>query len=170
MDFFLMRILLYLLPMYIANSSAMLFGFGRRLDAGKNFIDGKPLLGKGKSVSGTCAGIFFGTLTAFTIYVIFPEVNSAINANYIVFGFLLSLGAIFGDIAESFLKRRIGRESGAALPLLDQLDFVIGGIAFALIFYVPSAIEIAAILGITLIIHVALNCAAYVIGVKKVPW
>ena len=34
----------------------------------------------------------------------------------------------------------------------------------------PSATEIAAILGITLIIHVALNCAAYVIGVKKVPW
>jgi len=83
---------------------------------------------------------------------------------------LLSIGAIFGDIAESFLKRRIGRESGSSLPLLDQLDFVIGGIVFTLALYVPGAIEIAAILLITLIIHVALNGAAYVIGVKKVPW
>lgn len=170
MELLIIRILLYLLPMYIANSSAMLFGFGRRLDAGKNFTDGRALLGKGKTISGTCAGIFFGTLTAFTIYIIFPEVNSAISANYIVFGFLLSLGAIFGDIAESFLKRRIGRESGAALPILDQLDFAIGGIVFTLALYVPGAIEIAAILGITLIIHVALNGAAYLIGVKKVPW
>jgi CDP-2,3-bis-(O-geranylgeranyl)-sn-glycerol synthase len=40
----------------------------------------------------------------------------------------LSVGAIVGDAAGSFLKRRIGVKRGQFLPIVDQLDFLIGAI------------------------------------------
>lgn len=43
---------------------------------------------------------------------------------------MLSLGALIGDLTESFIKRRIGFPPGASLPVADQLDFVAGALLF----------------------------------------
>ncbi len=40
---------------------------------------------------------------------------------------------MLGDIGASFLKRRTGRERGAAFPGLDQLDFVVGALLCAFV-------------------------------------
>jgi CDP-2,3-bis-(O-geranylgeranyl)-sn-glycerol synthase len=45
----------------------------------------------------------------------------------------LALGAMLGDILASFLKRRTGRERGAAVPGVDQLDFVVASLGLTLL-------------------------------------
>jgi CDP-2,3-bis-(O-geranylgeranyl)-sn-glycerol synthase len=53
-------------------------------------------------------------------------------ATTILFGFLLSLGALFGDLFGAFLKRRMGFAPGELLPVVDQIDFIIGAILFSI--------------------------------------
>jgi CDP-2,3-bis-(O-geranylgeranyl)-sn-glycerol synthase len=45
----------------------------------------------------------------------------------------ISMGALFGDIVESFFKRRIGKERGESWYPFDQLDFVLGALILALL-------------------------------------
>jgi CDP-2,3-bis-(O-geranylgeranyl)-sn-glycerol synthase len=83
---------------------------------------------------------------------------------------------MLGDIGASFLKRRTGRERGAAFPGLDQLDFVVGALLLAAVadfgwftetFTVPV---IVAILVATPLLHVVTNAIAYWLGLKDEPW
>jgi len=41
-------------------------------------------------------------------------------------GVLLSIGALVGDAAGSFIKRRLNISPGKHCMLLDQVDFVVG--------------------------------------------
>ncbi len=166
---FLIALVLYTIPLYITNASAMLFGGGVPLDLGKK-INGLPVLGEGKTIRGTLAGFFFGLVSIFTINYFFSSITESIIGNYLLFGMLLCSGAILGDICASFIKRRLGLKRGHPVILLDQLDFVFGGILLSLLIRVPSLIEIAIIAIITLIAHKITNFAAFKLKMKKVPW
>lgn len=172
MDWFLLiiRIVLYIIPMYLANSSAMVFGGKTPLDLNKNFVDGKPVFGKGKTFKGTFIGIATGTAAASIIFFALPDVVLSLKVNYIALGFLLALGAIVGDIVASFFKRRNNIPQGTEVLFLDQLDFVIGGMIFGSLVYVPDFYEVIVISVSTLIIHKITNFIAYKIRLKKVPW
>ena len=52
----------YILPAYVANASACIFGGGTPVDLGKNFIDGRRLIGNGVTYRGCVFGIICGTL------------------------------------------------------------------------------------------------------------
>lgn len=165
---FLVKMILYLLPMYVANSSALLFGGGKRLDFGKNLSDNKPLFGKSKTIKGTFSGIFAGIFTGLFLMVVFQETNYF--NNYFLLATLLSIGAILGDIVASFFKRRLGFEEGREFLFLDQLDFLFGGMALGLLVYVPSLIEIISAILATFFVHKASNFIAFKLNLKKVPW
>lgn len=167
---FAVRILLYLAPMYFANSSAMLLGGKTPIDFGKKFFDGRPLFGNGKTFKGLFFGTAIGTIVSAAIYFAFQDKTAVLTPNYPLFGFLLSFGAILGDMAGSFLKRRLGMEPGKPAFFLDQLDFVAGGIILGLPFYVPSLPELAVIVVLTLVVHRVSNYIAYRVKLKKVPW
>ncbi len=167
---FWVQILLALLPMYFANSSAMLFGGKTPLDLNAKAWDGKPWLGKGKTFKGTFFGIFFGTLGALLIANLVPQHATATSENYILFGFFVSAGAILGDICGSFLKRRLNTESGKPVFLLDQLDFLAGGIVLGSIFFFPRWEQIAVMVIITLLVHRFSNWIAFKAKLKEVPW
>ena len=88
----------------------------------------------------------------------------------------LAFGAMLGDVAASFLKRRTGRKRGAAFPGLDQLDFVIGALALATLldfgwvtdtFTLPVLVVV---LVATPLLHVLTNAIAYALGVKDKPF
>lgn len=91
---------------------------------------------------------------------------------------LSAYGAAFGDLAGSFLKRRVDIESGAPFWIVDQLDFAIGSILFASIpslflpgFYFAPDINIVIFLMIlTPSVSIIANTVAYIIGLKDVPW
>jgi CDP-2,3-bis-(O-geranylgeranyl)-sn-glycerol synthase len=83
---------------------------------------------------------------------------------------------MLGDIGASFVKRRSGRERGAAFPGLDQLDFVVGALLLAALaapawfgqtFTLPV---LAVVLVMTPVLHVVTNVGAYLLGLKNEPW
>lgn len=166
---FLIEIILILIPLYVANSSAMLFSGKKQIDFNFNFFDGKPLFGKGKTIKGTFFGILSGIIIVLIVNFYFQG-NTPIIPRYVFYGILLSFGAIIGDMAASFVKRRFDITTGEPILLLDQLDFVVGGILFGSIIYSVSAEMFLLICFITLIAHKASNYLAFKLKIKKVPW
>jgi CDP-2,3-bis-(O-geranylgeranyl)-sn-glycerol synthase len=85
-------------------------------------------------------------------------------------GFLLGLGAMVGDSVGSFFKRRLKLKRGAPAPLLDQLDFLFGAFAFAML-VTPLRVEWVILFAIlTPVFHFAACVIGYFLGVKKEPW
>ncbi|MCD6434148.1 MAG: CDP-2,3-bis-(O-geranylgeranyl)-sn-glycerol synthase [Candidatus Diapherotrites archaeon] len=160
----ILRIIGFIVPMYAANSLAMLLGGGKPLDLNTKFIDGRPLFGRGKTIKGCIAGILAGIIFGLFFYLIYPM------QNYLLFVLSSSIGAIAGDIAGSFIKRRFGLKRGSPVPLLDQLDFVAGALIFGSSFMVPTIKELAVIVVVTLVAHKLGNIIAFLFKIKKVPW
>lgn len=99
-----------------------------------------------------------------------PTNTKTILAPTIFHGFLLSLGALMGDLIGSFIKRRLNLQRGQPAPVLDQLDFVIGALTFSFIEIMPSIEIIIIILVLTPIIHLIANMIGYKLKLKREPW
>ena len=168
-----------MLPAYIPNNAAVLAGGGTPIDGGREFR-GNRLLGDGKTWRGTFVGTVAGALVAFLLDLIRPTVVSVSGLPLPAFpsAVVLSLpaGAMLGDIAASFVKRRTGRRRGAAFPGLDQLDFVVG--ALVLTFAVRpgwatatfTPLVVVAVLVMTPLLHVGTNAGAFLLGLKDEPY
>jgi CDP-2,3-bis-(O-geranylgeranyl)-sn-glycerol synthase len=169
----LLYVFYYILPAYIANAVPVIFGGGLPLDAGKLFWDGKPVFGANKTVRGFFSGLMAGTLTGFALGSLY-DLNGFPKEILFPYdprlGFLLSLGALTGDLIHSFVKRRLSIAPGSPLPVADQLDFVLGALLFSVIVYPPTWLSAAIILVLTPPIHLLTNLVAYLVGVKKNPW
>jgi CDP-2,3-bis-(O-geranylgeranyl)-sn-glycerol synthase len=167
--------LYFILPAYVANASPIIFGGGRAIDAGKKLPDGKPIFGSHKTVRGFCAGLVAGTLTGAVQsvvlkYNLLPSFVLPFQFN-IMSGFMISLGALTGDLFHSFVKRRFSIPEGSPLPIADQLDFVVGAFFFYFIISQSlSLLTVAIILAVTLPLHLLTNFLAYKLGLKKTPW
>lgn len=167
-----------MLPAYIPNNVAVLAGGGRPIDAGKTLSDGKRILGDGKTWRGTAFGTAAGVLVALGLNQLHPVVNHVVAADPFPIAAAVSLafGAMLGDILASFLKRRTGRQRGAAFPGVDQLDFVIVSLALTAIvstgwfFETFSLPVLVAVFVLTPFLHVATNAIAYALGLKDEPW
>ncbi|MFH1328196.1 MAG: CDP-2,3-bis-(O-geranylgeranyl)-sn-glycerol synthase [Candidatus Bathyarchaeota archaeon] len=175
---FILMISLILVPAYVANGMAPVFGGGKPIDLGKNFIDGKRILGDGKTIRGAVSGIVFGT---FAILVEVALVNVLVidvflNSTFILFGLVIALGAIIGDLIGAFIKRRLGLARGKSVPGLDQLTFILIAFIFAYGFtqFIPLTIITFTMLLVALIItpflHLLGNYVGYKIGKKREPW
>jgi CDP-2,3-bis-(O-geranylgeranyl)-sn-glycerol synthase len=163
--FLVVEALKFIFPAYCANAAPVLAGGGTPMDFGKNFVDGKRFLGKNK----TWRGFFFGW--GIGIFVGLVETIVFVPAPFsLLFAVLTPLGALCGDLAGAFVKRRLGIVPGGLLPIIDQIDFVIG----ALLFSIPLAavsLELAiAVLLITPPIHLFTNFLAYKLKLKSNPW
>ena len=148
----------------------MLFGGKTPLDLNKNFSDGRRLLGAGKTIKGTYCAIIIGIITTLVLWLLFTETTLILSSNYLAFGFLLSIGAIVGDLIGSFLKRRKNIQRGEAVLLLDQLDFIIVGVIFGGIIHWITIWELIFIIILTLALHKLTNWIAFKWRIKKVPW
>jgi len=168
-----------MLPAYIPNNAAVLFGGGRPLDGGRNLGE-RRILGDGKTWRGTIAGITAGTLLAGLLNVLRERAGAAFGVTLPSFptaaAVALPAGAMLGDILASFLKRRTGRDRGAAFPVLDQLDFVAAALALAAVVvpnwtretFTPGRLVVVAIA--TPALHLLTNAGAYLLGLKDEPW
>lgn len=168
-----------MLPAYVPNNAAVLAGGGRPIDGGRT-LGGRRVLGDGKTWRGTAVGTLAGVLLAVGLNAIRAPASDALGVGLPVFpfraAFALALGAMLGDIGASFLKRRTGRERGAAFPGLDQLDFVVGALLFALLVASDWFLEtftlgvLAVVFVMTPVLHVTTNVVAYKLGLKDEPW
>jgi len=152
-----LQALYYILPAYFANSVPTIFGGGSQIDLGRNFTDGRPLFGPHKTIRGFVSGLIAGVIIGFV-------------QGTIVVGFLLSVGALFGDLVGAFAKRRLNVPSGYPFPVFDQLGFVAGALIFSSFLLLLEWPKIFFVLFFTPIIHVATNVFAYFLKIKDVPW
>jgi len=152
----------FIFPAYCANAVPVIAGGGRPLDSGKKFFDGEPIFGKNKTFKGFFVGLAVGAAVGLT--------ESYFFGYPALFGVLAPLGALLGDLAGAFAKRRLKISPGGLLPVIDQIDFV-GG---ALVLCLPLAIigwQLAvAVLIITPPIHLFTNFLAYKLKLKQNPW
>jgi|Deesub1362A_J573_1020465.scaffolds.fasta_scaffold00233_20 CDP-2,3-bis-(O-geranylgeranyl)-sn-glycerol synthase len=163
--------LYFFIPAYVANTFACIFGHGRPVDLGKTFIDGKRILGDGVTIRGSLAGITCGTLSGVLMAPYsHPFLPNATSTDIILLAFLLSFGAIIGDAVGSFIKRRIGLERGAPAPLLDQLNFVFGGLIFSAFIVAVPLRAVVVLLLLTPFGHLMVNKTGYLLKMKDVPW
>jgi CDP-2,3-bis-(O-geranylgeranyl)-sn-glycerol synthase len=166
-----------LLPTYIPNNAAVIVGGGPPLDRGLK-LRGRRLLGDGKTARGALGGAVAGAGVAVGLNLLRPAVEPLVGPlpqfpPLVIIA--LPIGAIMGDIAGSFLKRRGGFARGAAIPVLDQLDFLIGAAVLTLMFApgwlfrtVTPTIALFAIV-LTPLLHRIANIVAFRLGLKQEP-
>ncbi len=171
-----------MVPAYVANGMGPIFGGGRPIDRERNFIDGQRILGDGKTVGGAVGGVVCGTLASLAEVVMVNlfmagAFSFSLHLLYVLFGFVISMGAILGDLTGAFVKRRVGIPRGRPAPALDQLDFIVVALVLAWVFLQFVAlggeitwIMVATILIITPFIHLLSNYIAFRLGKKREPW
>ncbi|WP_181692113.1 CDP-2,3-bis-(O-geranylgeranyl)-sn-glycerol synthase [Natronomonas sp. LN261] len=167
-----------MLPAYIPNNVAVLAGGGRPIDDGRTLDDGRRVLGDGKTWRGTAVGTAAGVAVALVLNRLHPFVSGVVVADPFPIAAAVSLafGAMLGDIAASFLKRRTGLERGAAFPGIDQLDFVAGALLSTAVVATGWFLDtftlpvVVAIVVLTPLLHVLTNALAYAVGLKDEPW
>jgi len=171
------------LPAYAANGLVPLIKYKKNLhpvDFNKQFL-GKPLFGKGKSWEGLFLGVMVAVIIALIQQMAFPflpwflsEEIHGVVLNIVpmsaLLGLFLGLGAMFGDLLGSFIKRRLGMRRGRAFPILDQDDFVVGAFVFASFLVAIELSWVALYVTITPIFHFIASFIGHKLGVKREPY
>lgn len=132
------------IPIYVANASAVIVGGGIPIDFGKSWKDGRRILGDGKTWRGLLSGTFLGMTAGFGLAVGATYLSESDYAflgltNFEGFPFMIPIlfslcfGALLGDVIESFFKRRIGKDRGQDWIPFDQLDFLLGALGLSLV-------------------------------------
>ncbi len=175
-------------PAFASNSFPPLMRGCRPIDRGKKY-NGKRILGDGKTIEGFIGGVAFGVVVGLILMYFQPAIfslaaqelttatptslgtfNSVFPSLTFVMIFLLSLGAMLGDILGSFIKRRSGLKRGQAAPGMDQLGFVIVGMLLISPFYTFTWEVIIVILVLTPIFHLFGNVIGYLLRLKREPY
>ena len=169
-------VLLIMSPAYLANTIAVLTGGKYPIDQGKLHSDGNRILGDGKTWSGLIGGTIGGMLVGYVLIVFIHEyIMESLDISIL---FLLSFGALFGDMAASFYKRRQNLQRGDKFPLLDMYDFIFMSLLLCFIFkrkwllswILDGWVPLFTILVLTPFLHRGVNIIGYKIGVKNEPW
>jgi CDP-2,3-bis-(O-geranylgeranyl)-sn-glycerol synthase len=140
-----------------ANKVPILNRWSTPLDFGRSYR-GKRLTGDNKTWRGLFFGIAVGILTALAQHYTWSHSDSLFWSMLI--GGLLGFGALYGDAAESVLKRQRGLASGQLWFPFDQIDYILGGLIATL----PLAIFGWAEMAIILIAYFGLHLVAVYIG------
>jgi len=167
----------FLCPAFVANTAPLIVKNIVRsrhpIDFGKTFIDGRRVFGDSKSWEGLVAGVITGALVGVLLAPVFQGryMETALS------GLLQGTAAMLGDLANSFLKRRIGLKPGAPLPVLDQVSFVVTALLVVHLLNLDSLVgvrvglaESAAVLVLALVLHPLTNYVAYLLKLKEVPY
>ena len=180
-------VLWIMMPAYLANTIAVLTGGKYPIDQGKTLADGNRILGDGKAWSGLVGGTLGGVAIGYTQLNFGNSfIESIVNnipedlwgdSPFIIF-FLLSFGALFGDMSASFFKRRSNLKRGDKSPLMDMFDFVGMALILTLLFgngWIQSWLfdgvgPLFTLLLLTPILHRGVNIIGFKIGVKNEPW
>ena len=156
-----------MLPAYCANMAPPFVKYWH----GWNQPISVRLFGSHKTVAGFAAGVVTSVIVAYAQARFGPAVFLRwLTHDWLFVGLVSGLGAMGGDLAKSFFKRRRGIAPGKAWIPFDQLDFVMGALLL-LAFVVPLSLgDVALILVFTFIADVAVNHASFRVGIRDTPW
>jgi CDP-diglyceride synthetase len=93
----------------------------------------------------------------------------------LLYGFLLGLGVVVGELPNSFLKRQMGIQpgtqrrslGGVLLSIYDQADFVLVVWLFLLPIWAMAAWQAAFVFVVVAVVHLAVNVVAHAIGARE---
>ena len=180
-------VLWIMMPAYLANTIAVVTGGRFPIDQGKKMGDGNRILGNGKTWSGLLGGTIGGIVVGYlqlnfgnSIIEGIAGTNSETfwgDTPFLIF-FLLSFGALFGDLTASFFKRRQNLNRGDKYPLLDMYDFIVMSLLLTLIlgggwlqtWILDGIVPLFTLLIVTPILHRGVNIIGFKIGLKNEPW
>lgn len=167
MENFVRRLIALAAPCYLANATpvvvAKIVKRTHPMDGGLCFLDGRRILGDGKSIEGFLSGILAGTAMGLAL--------KQVSLLSVQEAFVLSLGTMLGDALGSFVKRRLGIERGEPAPLLDQLTFLLVALLlYQLVYGGLDALAVIALVIATPPIHLITNYFAHKLGLKSKPW
>ena len=175
---FLLKCFYLMLPAYFANMAPVMVKrinlFTYPVDFDKK-INNKPIFGKNKTFRGLVFGVIFAIIIAylqFSLYNVefFKNISFFNYQNWLLFGFLMGLGALAGDLIKSFFKRRLGFKPGAKFVPFDQTDFVVGALVFIMpIFGLTFEIFVVSLL-LSFVLHIIVNHIAFYAKIKSEKW
>jgi len=176
----ILETLYYVLPGIVANGMPVIvrrwFKFlAVPVDHGCKFGK-KSLFGSHKTYRGFISGIVGAMIIAYLQKLMY--VNGIITNTYIDYsaisvvwiGIVFGFGALFGDLVESFIKRRLNVKPGARFFPWDQIDYVVGISVFSFLIR-PMTIPMVLVLLVSgLIIHVSITRLAFLLKIREKKW
>lgn len=174
----------FLLPAALANAAPIvaaaipwLKSFDAPIDNGRTFR-GKAIFGPHKTWRGLISGMVVATCILWVQQqcVAHTTWGSSIagGVDYqalpvLILGPLFAIGALGGDVIESFLKRQRGIASGRSWVPFDQLDYIIGAIIISLLFVRLSLMSYVWMIVLWFLAHLLASYVGWRIGLKKAP-
>ena len=178
------RVLYLFAPLLVASLvSAVVLRFDllqwakRPIDGGRTFR-GHRLFGDSKTWRGVLvavvgAGIAAALQARFSIEALAVVDYQAMSP--LAFGAAMGLGAMLGELPNSFTKRQLGIAPGkttkgpraALFYVWDQVDLLTGAWPLMLCFMRPSATVLAASFAVALVAHPTVSLIGWVIGARK---
>ena len=175
---FALKCVYLMMPGYFANMSPVIFRkinlFVYPIDFNKK-INNKPVLGKNKTFRGFVFGIAFAIAIAYLQSLLYPidffnKLSFTNYENWLLLGFLMGFGALTGDLAKSFFKRRVGIKPGSKFIPFDQIDFVIGSLLLSsIIFDLTSKIFIVSLLS-SFVLDITVNHISFNLKIRDEAW
>ena len=137
----------------------------------------KRLFGSHKTVRGFISGVMVGILTVYLqvfLYATIPLMKTFVSIDYtaidpLLLGLLASMGALTGDAVRSFFKRQMDIAPGKSWFPFDQLDYVIGGVAFTACYIRLSLLHYLLLFVIWFFIHPLATLVGYWLKLKNSP-
>jgi hypothetical protein len=150
----------------------------RPIDGGRT-LRGRRLLGDNKTWRGALA-MTAGPLLATTLLSRSAWWRSKVPAevaaaNPVVVGALLGASVWVGELPNSFLKRQLGIAPGAQdrstagvlISVVDQFDFVLGVALLVRPVWRPTVRDVAEMAAVVTVVHLPLNVAGKLLGVRS---
>ena len=132
--------------------------WARPVDGGCLFADGRPWLGPSK----TWRGLLAAALAALLV--------TPLAGTDWTTGLLVAAGAMAGDLAASFLKRRLGIASSGMAPGLDQIPESLLPLWLVRERLALAGADLAALTALFLILELALSRLGYRLRIRRRPW
>jgi CDP-2,3-bis-(O-geranylgeranyl)-sn-glycerol synthase len=159
--------LVYLMaPAYAANMAPPFVRYWR----GWNPPISRRWLGAHKTVVGFGLGVAAAVVTTFVQSRVGWEGSLVAYRDWPALGLRLGVGAMAGDAAKSFVKRRVGIAPGRPFIPWDQIDFVLGALALIWGRAPLGWADLALILLLSVAGHVLVNHLGYRLGIRDVRW
>jgi len=168
----ILDLILFLLPIYVANAIPVVLGGGAPLDLGATLGDNQRLLGDSKTIRGFIAGMVAGTATGGVIALVYRLPFFPDPRMQFLGGFIVALGTMCGDAMGSFIKRRSKVGSGRPF-VLDSILFIVVALVLVYPLALPGLYDFGNLvffLVLTIILHPLTNMIANRAGLKNVPW
>lgn len=162
----------------IANNIPYIRDFNYPMDFYKTFR-GKRIFGDHKTFRGLLSGGLVGAVigllqmlsySSMSVLHSLPQWVNYESPMSILLGASIGTGALVGDAVKSFFKRQVGIKPGGAWVPFDQIDFIIGALAFSAPFAVLDLRMYVIIFIAMALLHPVINILGWLLHLKSKPF